>query len=120
MVHIVVPPMGLQAPLAPLVLSLAPPLRTLCSVQWLAVSIHFCICQTLAELLRRDILLQEEFGNVCSHSRNYLLIPLIVFFVAHFYLLWYNPICLYYSFCLSILVAYDNILKMFPVLIVGF
>jgi hypothetical protein len=39
LVHIVVPPMGLQAPSAPLVLSLAPPLGTLCSVQRLAESI---------------------------------------------------------------------------------
>jgi hypothetical protein len=33
LVHIVVPPMGLQAPSDPSVLSLAPPLGTLCSVQ---------------------------------------------------------------------------------------
>jgi hypothetical protein len=38
LVHIVVPPMGLQAPSGPWVLSLAPPLGTLCSVQWLAES----------------------------------------------------------------------------------
>ena len=48
LVHIVVPPMGLQAPSAPLVLSLVPSLGTLCSVQWLAESIHLCICQALA------------------------------------------------------------------------
>jgi hypothetical protein len=40
LVHIVVPPMGLQAPSAPSVLFLAPALGTLCSVQWLAESIH--------------------------------------------------------------------------------
>jgi hypothetical protein len=55
MVHIVVSPMGLQTPSAPSVLSLAPSLRTLCSVQWLAVSIHFCIYQVLAEPLRRQL-----------------------------------------------------------------
>ena len=33
LVHIVVPPMGLQTPSAPWVLLLAPPLGTLCSVQ---------------------------------------------------------------------------------------
>jgi hypothetical protein len=55
--HIVVPPMGLQTPSAPWVLSLAPPLGTLCSVYWLAVSIHFCICQALAEPLRRQLYL---------------------------------------------------------------
>jgi hypothetical protein len=46
-VHIVVPSMGLQVPSAPWVLSLAPPLGTLCSVQWLPLSIHLCICQAL-------------------------------------------------------------------------
>jgi hypothetical protein len=54
LVH-VVPPMGLQAPSAPWVLSLAPSLGTLCSVPWIAVSIHFCICQALAEPLRRQL-----------------------------------------------------------------
>jgi hypothetical protein len=49
LVHIVVSPMGLQNPSAPWVLSLAPTLETLCSVQWMAMSIHFWICQTLAE-----------------------------------------------------------------------
>jgi hypothetical protein len=49
--YIVVPPMGLPTPLAPLVLSLAPPLGTLCSVQWLAESIHLCICQAILLLL---------------------------------------------------------------------
>jgi hypothetical protein len=55
LVHIVVPPMVLQFPSAPWVLSLAPSLSILCSVQWMAVSIHFCICQALAEPLRREI-----------------------------------------------------------------
>jgi hypothetical protein len=40
LVHVVVPPIGLQAPSAPLVLSLAPPLGILCSVQWLVESFH--------------------------------------------------------------------------------
>jgi hypothetical protein len=47
--------MGLQTPSAPLVLSLAPPLGTLCSVQWLAESIHLFICQALAKPLRRQL-----------------------------------------------------------------
>jgi hypothetical protein len=46
--------MGLQTPSAPWVLFLAPPLGTLCSVQWLAESIHLYICQALVELLRRQ------------------------------------------------------------------
>jgi hypothetical protein len=41
LVHIVV--RRLQIPSAPCGLSLAPPLGTLCPVQWMAVSIHFCI-----------------------------------------------------------------------------
>jgi hypothetical protein len=54
LVHIVVHPVGLQTPSAPWVRSLAPPLGTLCSVQWLTVSIHFCICQSLAKSRRRQ------------------------------------------------------------------
>jgi hypothetical protein len=30
-------------------------LGTLCSVQWMTVSIHFCICQALAEPCRRQL-----------------------------------------------------------------
>ena len=55
LVHIVVPPMGLQPSSAPSVLSLTPSLGTLCSVQWVAVSIYLCICQALAEPLRRQL-----------------------------------------------------------------
>jgi hypothetical protein len=55
LVHIVVPPRGLKTPSAPWVLSLARSLATLCSVQWMAVSIHFCICRSLAETLRRQL-----------------------------------------------------------------
>jgi hypothetical protein len=64
LVGIVVLPMGLQTPLAPSVLSLAPPLGTLCSVQWMAASILLCICQALAEPLRRQLyqaLLSKHF-----------------------------------------------------------
>ena len=53
--HIVVPPMEMQTPSATWVLSLAPPLKTLCSVQWMTVIIHFCICQALADPLRRQL-----------------------------------------------------------------
>jgi hypothetical protein len=48
------PSYGWQASSAPSALSLILPLRTLCSVQWLAVSIHLCICQVLAEPLKRQ------------------------------------------------------------------
>jgi len=47
--------MGLQAPSAPSILSLTPPMGTPFSVQWLATSIHFCICHALAEPLRRQL-----------------------------------------------------------------
>jgi hypothetical protein len=43
LVHIFVPPMGLQASSSPLVLFLSLPLGTLCSVQCLAESIHLCV-----------------------------------------------------------------------------
>jgi len=55
LVDIVVLPLGLQMPSAPLVLSLTSPLGTLWSIQWLASSIHIYICQALAELLGRQL-----------------------------------------------------------------
>jgi hypothetical protein len=55
LVLIVVPRIVLQIPSAPWVLSLAPSLGTLCSVQWITVRIHFCIFQALAETLRRQL-----------------------------------------------------------------
>jgi hypothetical protein len=47
--HIIVLLMELQTPSAP-------SFGTLCSVQWMALSTHFCICQALAELLRRQLI----------------------------------------------------------------
>jgi hypothetical protein len=44
LVHIVVPPRGLQTPLAPWVHSLAPPLGTLGSIEYLTMRIYFCVC----------------------------------------------------------------------------
>ena len=55
MVHIVVPPMRLQTPSALSDLSVTCTLGTPCSVQWLAASICLCICQALAESLRRQL-----------------------------------------------------------------
>jgi hypothetical protein len=55
LVDIVVLLMGLQAPSAPSVLSLTPPSGTPCSFQWLTKNIHLCICQALAEPLRRQL-----------------------------------------------------------------
>ena len=56
-------PMRLQTPSAPCILSLVPPLTIMCSVQWLAESIHFCICQALVESLRRQL----YQAPVCKH-----------------------------------------------------
>jgi hypothetical protein len=39
----------------PSIPSPTPPSGTLLSVQWLAMSIHLCICQVLAEPLRRQL-----------------------------------------------------------------
>jgi hypothetical protein len=50
LVHIVVPPRGLQTPSAPWVLSLAPS----CAMSNGYVSIYFCICQAVAEPFRRQ------------------------------------------------------------------
>ena len=47
--------MGLLTSSAPWLLSLAAPLRTLCSVQWLAKGIHLCICQALVGPLGRQL-----------------------------------------------------------------
>ena len=55
LVHMFVPPMGLQTSSALSVPSLAPPLGTLYSVQWLVESIQLCICQALAEPLSRQL-----------------------------------------------------------------
>jgi hypothetical protein len=55
MVHIVVLPMGVQTLSTLWVLSLVPPLKRLCSVEWLTASIHLWICQTLAETLMRQL-----------------------------------------------------------------
>ena len=49
--------MGPFLPVYSLVVSLAPPLGNMCSVQWLAASIHFCICQALAKTLGRQLYL---------------------------------------------------------------
>jgi hypothetical protein len=53
-INIAVPPMGLKNPSAPSVPSPTPVSGTPRSVQWLAVSILLCICQALAEPLRRQ------------------------------------------------------------------
>ena len=63
LVHIVVLPIGLQTPSAPWVLSLAALLGAPCSIQQMTVSIHFCICQTLASPHKRQ-LYQGPFSKI--------------------------------------------------------
>jgi hypothetical protein len=46
--------MGQANLFSPWVFSIPPSLGTLCSVHWMAESIHLCICQVLAEPLRRQ------------------------------------------------------------------
>jgi hypothetical protein len=53
LVDILVLPMGLQTSSAPSLLSLTPPLGSLCSAQWLAARICLCIC--MAEPLSRQL-----------------------------------------------------------------
>jgi len=55
--------MELQTPSATSVLSLTPPQGTLFSVQWLASSIHLCICQDLADIPGSC---QHVFLGICN------------------------------------------------------
>jgi hypothetical protein len=71
LVHIVVPPMGMQTPSALWVLSLAPWLGILCSVQWMAVSIYLCICETLTEPLE-DRYIRLLSASTCWHPQQCL------------------------------------------------
>jgi hypothetical protein len=57
----VAPSMGLQTPSAPSGPSSTPPSS---SVQWLAASFHLCICQALAEPLRRQPYLALWIGRI--------------------------------------------------------
>jgi hypothetical protein len=38
-----------------LISNMLPSLGTLCSIQWIALGTHFCICQPLADPLRREL-----------------------------------------------------------------
>ena len=55
LVDVAILPIGLQTSSAPSVLSLTLPLRSLCSVLWLAASICICIGQALVEPLRGQL-----------------------------------------------------------------
>jgi hypothetical protein len=76
LVHIDVSPMGLQTPSAPWVLSLAPSLGTLCSVQCMTVNIHFCICQELAKPLRTQ-LYQSPVSKLLLASTMWLVLVVV-------------------------------------------
>ena len=61
--------MGLQSPSAPWILSLAPSLGTLCSLQWMTVSIHYCICQALARASQQTAIFgscQLNLAGICN------------------------------------------------------
>jgi hypothetical protein len=58
-----------KAPSAPSVLHLTPPLGSLCSVQWLAASIHICIGQDLTEPLRRSLTFKLVILNFFSYFK---------------------------------------------------
>ena len=75
LVHIVVRPMGLQTPSAPCILSLAPSLGTLCSIQWMAVSIHFSLIYNSQKLERTQMSLNRgmDTENVV-HLHNGILL----------------------------------------------
>jgi hypothetical protein len=55
LVHIFVPPIGLQILPDPWVLSLAPPLGALGSIQYLIVIIYFCVSKAPAESHKREL-----------------------------------------------------------------
>ena len=61
--------MGLQSPSDPWILSLAPSLGTLCSVQWMTVSIHYCICQALSKASQQTAIFgscQLNLAGICN------------------------------------------------------
>jgi hypothetical protein len=68
LVHIVVPPVGLQTPSSRWVLSLASPLGTLCSVQWMVMNIHFCIYQALEKPIRRQLYQAPVVKNLLAST----------------------------------------------------
>jgi hypothetical protein len=94
--------MGLQTPLASWVLSLAPSLKTLCSVQWMAVSIQFCICQALAEPFRRQYLSTNTSLQriITGKLHGILYISNTSSLIFHFYHTWH--------FCPSFLKIIQN------------
>jgi len=98
-IDIVVLPMGLKTPSVTSVFSLTPPLGTPFSVQWLAVSICLCICQALAEPLRRQL-------YQAPVSMHFLASPIVTACDPHYGNLWMvipfslcSTLCLHISFC---------------------
>ena len=68
LVHIVVLSMGLQTPSAPWFLSLAPSLGTLCSIQWIAVSIY--IVDILSLFCRQSFELGSKMNMVLLYVND--------------------------------------------------
>jgi hypothetical protein len=67
LVHIVVPPTGLQIPSAPCVLSLTPALRTLCSNGWLWASTSVFV--RLWQSLSGDSYIRLLSASTCWHPQ---------------------------------------------------
>ena len=74
--------MRLQTPSVLWIFSLTPPLRTLCSVQWLAKSVPLWICQNLAESLRILVILTDVRWNL---RVVFIWNSLITEYVEHFF-----------------------------------
>jgi hypothetical protein len=100
LVHIVVPPKGLQAPSTPWVLSLAPSLGTLCSVQWMAVSIYVCICQALVEPLRRQLYQASVSKLLLASTISVWVWWLFIGWILKCGSLWSNSFSIYSKLCL--------------------
>ena len=70
LVHIV-PPIGLQTPLTPWILSLAPSLCALCSIQEMTVSIHFVFPRHWHRLTRESYI-SVLSAKSCWHIQKYI------------------------------------------------
>jgi hypothetical protein len=71
LVHIDVPSMGLQSPSAPWVFLWLLHWSFLCSIQWMTVSNHFCICQALGRALKETATsgsCQQALVGICLVS----------------------------------------------------
>jgi hypothetical protein len=94
--------MGLQTLSALWVLSLMPSLETFYSIQWMTVSIHFCICQALVEILRDSFIriLCLSYPYNCSFSFINILhdFSWSIFILVYFFLIYYHDNYYYFYY----------------------